>query len=294
MRLGIIINVNRPAAEATLALIEEWANARRWPIAVCERIDMVSNPEFNTFPPRTFPEDLNLLLALGGDGTMLTAVRAVARFGTPVLGINLGRLGFLTMIQPGEVLRALDRIAAGDYQIEDRLMLEVSEPSGKAESWLALNDVVLIKGGIARLVTFTIADRGEIVTTVAGDGLIVATPTGSTAYALSVGGPIVLPTMQGLVLAPISPHALAHRPMVFDRKADLEIAVDSVVGSAVLTVDGQMARALEEGERVRIVASRVTARLVTFADHSFFRVLREKLNWGIGPSLGNERGEQVP
>ncbi|MEW5875690.1 MAG: NAD(+)/NADH kinase [Candidatus Zixiibacteriota bacterium] len=288
MRLGLIVNVNRPEADSTLETIQRWAKSHQWPVVVCARIDMVSNPDFHTFPGGTFPDDLNLVLALGGDGTMLTAVRAVARLGTPVLGVNLGRLGFLTMVPPAQVTGALDRIAAGDFTIEDRLMLDVSEPDGGRESWLALNDVVLIKGGIARLVTFTIADRGEVVTSVAGDGIIVATPTGSTAYALSVGGPIVLPTMSGLVMAPISPHALAHRPMVFDSRARLEITIDSVVGNAVLTVDGQMARQLGDGARVIVTASRTTARLITFGDHSYYKVLREKLHWGIGPELGKE------
>jgi NAD+ kinase len=294
MRLGIIVNVNRPDAVSTLERIQGWAKSHGWPVVVSEQIDMIANPEFHTFPTGTFPNDLNLLLALGGDGTILTAVRAVARLGTPVLGINLGRLGFLTSVPPSQAIAALDRIAASDFSIEDRLMLEVSEPGEGQESWLALNDVVLIKGGIARLVTFTVSDRGEVVTSVAGDGVIVATPTGSTAYALSVGGPIVMPTMQGLVMAPISPHALSHRPMVFDSQARLEITIDSVVGNAVLTVDGQMARELGEGACVRVSASRVTARFVTFKDQSFFRVLREKLHWGVGPDLGNERGEQHP
>jgi NAD+ kinase len=146
-----------------------------------------------------------------------------------------------------------------------------------------------MKAGIARMVRFTVSHNGEPVTTIAGDGIIVSTPTGSTAYSLSVGGPILMPTMRGCIMTPISPHTLAQRPMVFDESAVLEISIDEVVGDAVLTVDGQLARRLGEGSHVVVRAGNYDARLVNFADKSYFRILREKLHWGIGPNLGHER-----
>jgi NAD+ kinase len=288
MNLGVIVNVRRPDAESTLSIINKWADEQNWPILHCERIDMERNPDFQAFPRGTFTADIDLLLALGGDGTILTSVRTVAPLGIPVLGINLGTLGFLTIVSPGECRSALDRIRAKDYCIEERLMLEVSGPD-RAECWMALNDVVLMKSGIARMVRFTVSHNGEPVTSIAGDGIIVSTPTGSTAYSLSVGGPIVMPTMRGCIMTPISPHTLAQRPMVFDESAVLDISIDEVVGEAILTVDGQLARRLGQGSHVVVRAGNYDARLINFTDKSYFRILRDKLHWGIGPNLGHER-----
>lgn len=283
-RLGIIINVQRPEAQVTLAAIEEWAAEHAWPIVACERIDAARDPELYGIPDGAFREPIDLLLALGGDGTMLTAVRTVASRGVPVLGMNLGTLGFLTVVRPNGAVAALERVRAGDYRIEERLMLEVSEQGRSGEHWSGLNDIVLDKGGIARIATFRVSRNGEFVSEYDGDGLIVATPTGSTAYALSVGGPILMPTMQAFILAPISPHALAQRPMVFSSGDHLEVTVKSTSGAVMLTVDGQRTRRLDEGATVEIAASPHRARLVHFADSSFVRILRQKLHWGIGPS----------
>jgi NAD+ kinase len=288
MNLGLIVNVRNPEAEKTLAAIEKWAKAHDWPIGACERIDIDAEPESTIFSDGTFTSKIDLLLALGGDGTMLNAIRTVAHLRIPVLGINLGTLGFLTAVPPDECTEALERIANQDYRIEDRLMLEVSDPTGQRDVWCAANDVVLIKSGIARMVHFTVSHNGEPVSTFAGDWIIVSTPTGSTAYSLSVGGPILMPTMDGFIMTPISPHTLAQRPMVFDRSAELEIAVSSVVGDAMLTVDGQLTHKLVEGSRVIVRASEHSARLVSFADRSFFEILREKLHWGMVPALGRE------
>jgi len=294
MRLGIIVNVRRPGAEATVTLIENWAKEHGWPVTALGRIDMVADPDFRIFPEERFGGQVDLLLALGGDGTMLTAVRTVAGLGIPVLGINLGALGFLTVVPPQECRDALDRIKDGNYTVEERLMLEVSETDTlqKGVSWAALNDVVIIKGGMSRMVKLTVTHNGEYVSSFAGDGLIVATPTGSTAYSLSVGGPILMPSMQGFVLTPISPHTLAQRPMVFDASARLEITLDAVAEDTILTVDGQLARHLSEKSTLVVSRSHDPARLVGFPDRPFFRLLREKLQWGIGPAL--HQGEGVP
>jgi len=294
MRLGIIVNVRRPGAEATVTLIENWAKEHGWPVTALGRIDMVADPDFRIFPEERFGGQVDLLLALGGDGTMLTAVRTVAGLGIPVLGINLGSLGFLTVVPPQECRDALDRIKDGNYTVEERLMLEVSETDTlqKGVSWAALNDVVIIKGGMSRMVKLTVTHNGEYVSSFAGDGLIVATPTGSTAYSLSVGGPILMPSMQGFVLTPISPHTLAQRPMVFDASARLEITLDAVAEDTILTVDGQLARHLSEKSTLVVNRSHDPARLVSFPDRPFFRLLREKLHWGIGPAL--HQGEGVP
>jgi len=282
-RLGIIVNVQRPDAEETVSTILQWAKAHGWPIVACHRIDMVRTPDFASVPKELFAGSIDLLLALGGDGTILTSARTVAEFAVPVLGIHLGSLGFLTVVYPVEAVAALERIRTGDFFIEKRMMLEVSAPGGSGERWSGLNDVVLDKGGIARIVTLRVHLNGEFLSEIAGDGLIVATPTGSTAYALSVGGPIMMPTMHGFVMAPISPHTLAQRPMVFAASDRLQVTVQSMAGPVMLTVDGQWARHLDEGATIEIGKAPHEALLVNFTDRSFLRVLREKLHWGIGP-----------
>jgi len=287
-RLGIIVNVQRPEARPTLTMIESWVREHGWEIVATREIDMVADPGFKGFSRDTFPADMDLLLALGGDGTMLTSVRAVVEFGTPVLGVNLGSLGFLTVVPLHRCVESLERIARGEYLIEERVMLEVAEPDSEQARWTALNDIVLMKSGMARLAILTVTCNGEYVTTMAGDGIIIASPTGSTAYSLSAGGPIVMPTMKGFILTPVSPHTLAQRPMVFGAEASLEVKVESLVGEAMLTADGQLAREMGEGSTITIRTHAKSAHLVGFRDRSFLRILREKLHWGIGPSLGRE------
>lgn len=282
-RLGIIVNTQRPNSAEVLGRVEIWAKSHSWPIVAIEKINAVRTQDYPSVPPEKFADKIDLLLSLGGDGTILTGARAVSEAGIPVLGINLGTLGFLTAASPDEVESVLDRLEAGEYVVEERLMLEVREPSGGRDHWAALNDIVIDKGGIARLITVTVHLNGEFLSEIAGDGLIVATPTGSTAYALSVGGPILWPTMQGFLTAPISPHTLAQRPMVFRADDALQVTVASVAGEAMLTVDGQWTRKLAEGATVDIRRAPYPARLVNLPGRSFLRVLRSKLHWGLGP-----------
>ncbi|GAB4318308.1 MAG: NAD(+)/NADH kinase [Candidatus Zixiibacteriota bacterium] len=293
-RIGIVVNVLRPEARPLVASIGDWADKHEWTVSGTYEIDMTKSPDFSGFPKGTISRDIDLLLALGGDGTMLTSVRSVAEQGTPVLGVNLGSLGFLTVVPLDKCLESLDRVARGDYHIEERLLLEVTEPGSGEDRWTALNDIVLMKAGMARMASVTISCNGEYLTTMAGDGVIVATPTGSTAYSLSAGGPIVIPTMNGFILTPVSPHTLAQRPMVFDSETTIEIKLEALVGEAMLTADGQLARYLEEGATVRVRPASHRARLLGFSDRSFFRILREKLHWGIGPSLGPEWTSDKP
>lgn len=282
-RLGIIVNTQRPNSADVLKRVEDWAKQHGWPIAVIERINAVRTQDYASVPAELFSGKVDLLLSLGGDGTMLTSARAVSEAGIPILGINLGTLGFLTAAPPEETELALDRVASGDYVVEERFMLEVSEEDGGSTHWSALNDAVIDKGGIARIITVHVHLNGEFLSEIAGDGLIIATPTGSTAYALSVGGPILWPTMQAFVTAPISAHTLAQRPMVFRADDVLQVTVVSVAGEAMLTVDGQWTRKLAPGAKIGIRKAPYPARLVNFTGRSFLRVLRSKLHWGLAP-----------
>lgn len=282
-RLGIIVNTQRPNSADVLGRVEAWAKTHGWPVVAVEAINAVRTQDFPSIPSERFAGKVDLLLSLGGDGTILTAARAVAGLDIPLLGINLGTLGFLTVAPPEEAEAALDRLASGEFFVEERFMLDVHEPKGEKGHWSALNDVVIDKGGISRLITLHLHLNGEFVSEMAGDGLIVATPTGSTAYALSVGGPILWPTMQAFLTAPISAHTLAQRPMVFRADDVLQVTVHAVAGEAMLTVDGQWTRKLATGAQLEIRRAAHTAKLVNFPGRSFLRVLRSKLHWGLGP-----------
>lgn len=236
------------------------------------------------------PDEVDLLVTLGGDGTLLRGARLVAPYHTPVLGVNLGHLGFLTSIMPDELERGLERVLAGDVVLDTRFTLEVrvldSSPE-EAPAYVALNDAVLHKGGIARVVRLAVFvgedDDEEEVGTYSADGIILATPTGSTAYSLSAGGPIVVPTVDAILATPISPHTLAVRPLVVPATTTITVEVLSPEEEVILTVDGQEGGALAPGDRIVVRRGEATVPLVRFPDQSFFVTLRRKLHWGPTP-----------
>jgi NAD+ kinase len=244
-------------------------------------------------------DDFDLLLTLGGDGTLLRGARAAGPRGIPVVGCNLGRLGFLTLVTLDELDEALEAIARGDVEIEERVALDVrvvgdgttDAPTdvGEAVSHYTVNDAVLHKSGFARLITLRLWADDEEVGHYSADGIIIATATGSTAYSLSAGGPIVVPTMESIVATPISPHTLAVRPVVFpaSTKITVELLTDS--DDLALTVDGQSGTDLGVGDRVVIVRSKHPLRLIRLPGHPFFGVLRRKLRWGDVRPLEQEK-----
>jgi NAD+ kinase len=237
-----------------------------------------------SLPEEALSEAADLVIAVGGDGTMLFASRLVAGHDVPLLGINRGRLGFLADITPGEMLRRLDEVLGGEYEEERRLMLEATiengEPSRRA---LALNDVVLQKRDTGRMLDFENWVDGVYVNTHGGDGLVIATPTGSTAYALSGGGPIVHPSLEAITLVPICPHTLSDRPIVIRADAQIELRVlERPDTRAEVSCDGMPLGELKAGDRlcVRAAAERVV--LIHPRGHDYFRLLRSKLHWGRG------------
>jgi len=284
-RLGIIANRRRPDAEAVIRRVEQWAKANDWPIAVNEGLSSDPNSGPVTIPRAKLDEHVDLVVALGGDGTMLSAVRSAAPLRIPILGINLGSLGFLTELTPRGLEQTLDRIKQGDYFIEKRLLLDARASGGSTPSTMtALNDVVIDKGSVARVIHLDLYVNDEFISSYAADGLIIATPTGSTAYSLAVGGPIMHPAISAIIVAPIAPHTLAQRPMVFSSEDRLRIAVASTRRLAAMTVDGQVACTMRHPDHVTIQRSETEAHLVRFAENSFYRVLRDKLNWGFKPA----------
>jgi NAD+ kinase len=224
----------------------------------------------------------DLLVALGGDGTMLSVAREAGTRPVPILGVNLGTLGFLAELAPEELQGALEAVLAGQHRLVRRMRFEVRvEREGqRLFEALALNDAVITRGGVSRMLDIETLTDGSPMATYRGDGLIVATPTGSTAYSLSAGGPILLPGIDAFVITPICPHTLTQRPVVLPGTARLELRVFPREGEAQLDVDGRGATALRRGDRVLVTGSEHAASFVVSPARSRFDVLRTKLRWG--------------
>jgi len=234
------------------------------------------------------PADVDLLVTMGGDGTLLHGARMVAAYGTPVLGINLGHLGFLTSIAPDEMAEFIPRLLAGDYWLDVRFTLEVrvvNADGGPRASHIALNDAVLHKGGLARIVRLAleIGPAALEVATYSADGIILDTPTGSTAYSLSANGPVVDPSVECILATPICPHMLVIRPLVLP--ADAQVTVRPLTRSTelILTVDGQDGERLGSDDRLEVRRGQARVPLVRFKGQNFFTTLRRKLNWSLEP-----------
>ena len=223
------------------------------------------------------------LITLGGDGTMLRGARLLGGREVPILGVNLGRLGFLTSCGRDQLDDALDRFARGDYRAEIRMQLEAHSQTIRGEerrSWLALNDVVLHKGGFARVVKLRVLVDGEDVGVYAADGVIISTPTGSTAYNLSAGGPVVLPTQHVIITTPISPHTLAIRPLVVPADSEVVVRAEDGPEELLVTIDGQVGTMFAPGDSLVVRRASASVVVVRFPEITFFSVLRRKLGWG--------------
>jgi NAD+ kinase len=226
---------------------------------------------------------IDLMVAIGGDGNLLRAMRCVAGHSVPLIGINRGRLGFLTDVKPDQMLAALDAVLDGDYLAENRLLLEarIIRDGDAVERLNALNDVVLQKVDSGRILDFETMVDGHYVNTHGGDGLIVATPTGSTAYALSCGGPIIRPDVAALVMVPICPHTLSDRPLVIQSSSTVRVTVPvTAEGRALVTCDGEELGELHSDQALEISAANETVTLLHPNDYNYYELLRSKLNWG--------------
>lgn len=224
----------------------------------------------------------SLLITFGGDGTLLSVARQ-APSGVPILGVNMGTLGFLTEIRVEEFPGVLERVLSGDYLAEERVTLDVvAFTGGERRQYHVLNDAVINKGALARIIEMSVEVGGRFVSTFRADGMIVSTPTGSTAYNLSAGGPIIYPTMSAIVLTPICPHMLSNRPVVLPDHLQIDIAIVTGDQEVYLTLDGQEGIPLREGDRIAIARSERTVSLVQSPDKNYFDVLRNKLKWGDG------------
>lgn len=227
--------------------------------------------------------EIDALVTLGGDGTLLRGARLLGGRSVPILGVNLGRLGFLTSCRRDETEMALRRLAKGDYVAEKRMQLEaraLDSAGAQRKRWFALNDVVLHKGGFARVVRLTISANDDQIGTYAADGIVCSTPTGSTAYSLSAGGPVVEPTVESIILTPISPHTLAIRPLVLAAETEIRVHTDDGPEELLVTVDGQVGTTFSSGDTLLVRRAERHALIVRFPGSSFFSVLTRKMGWG--------------
>ena len=224
--------------------------------------------------------EADLLLIFGGDGTMLHVAREIAGSTTPMLGINIGGLGFLTAVPSDGLARALNHIWKGEFQYESRVLLEAGGTChGHVIHENALNDIVVSRGVVSRLIGLDVSVNGEWVTRYRCDGLIISSPTGSTAYSLAAGGAVIFPTADVLALVPICPHAMSNRPLILPLSSTIGIKAISPAPATILSADGQLVGELDAGDVVTIRRSRRTVRLMHLADSSFLEALRRKLHW---------------
>jgi NAD+ kinase len=224
--------------------------------------------------------EADLLLVFGGDGTMLHVAREIAGSTTPMLGINIGGLGFLTAVPSDGLAHALNHIWKGEFQYESRVLLEASGTcNGRPVHENALNDIVVGRGAVSRLIDLDVSVNGEWITRYRCDGLIVSTPTGSTAYSLAAGGAVIFPTADVLALVPICPHTMSNRPLILPLASTIRIKAISPAPATILSADGQLVGELDAGDAVTIRRSRRTVRLMHLADSSFLEALRRKLHW---------------
>jgi len=278
---AIISRPARPEVARTVPELLAWLHAHGYQVIVDPETAKYSNGQEQVLRSQMSSRRLDLVVVLGGDGTLLSAVRATAATDAPLLGVNLGSLGFLTDVPLPSLFSMLDQIAHGRAAVEQRSLVHCDLLRGEAilGSYLAFNDVVVNKTALARLNNYDLfVDKG-FVSSYRADGMIVATPTGSTAYSLSAGGPVVMPTVNAFVITPVAPHSLTHRPLVVPDSAVIEILLRSDEEVAYLSLDGQPGFDLKDGDRVRCRRSEHKVSLFR-TDADFFHVLRTKLKWG--------------
>ena len=284
--VGVVVKPNHAEARQTACELSAWLEKRG--------IDLIGSPhepidrfnseacEINSAETATFQSDADLIVVLGGDGTMISTARLTGDREIPVLGINYGSLGYLTEFRIEEMFAALEMILEGNYEIDSRVMLDVEHwrEAEKLSTGRVLNDVVINKAVLARVIEIEVNLNSLFVNSFRADGLIISTPTGSTAYNLSAGGPIVYPSMGAIVLTPICPFTLTNRPIVMPDDAEIELKLRNENEGVVLTLDGQIGHQMQPRDRVLIRKSRTSFNLVQPPNRNYFDVLRNKLKWG--------------
>ncbi|HLM55694.1 MAG TPA: NAD(+)/NADH kinase [Pyrinomonadaceae bacterium] len=286
-RIGVLVKPQHPEALKTICRLVEWCAARGTSLAAGPRLDRAAveretGCSVETLDHAEIVRTSDLIVALGGDGTMIATARMLGDAGTPVLGINFGTLGYLVEFTNEEMGPALDAVVAGDYSLDRRMMLaaDVYRDGERLMHDRVLNDVVISKSALARIIEIETTIDRQFVNRFRADGLIISTPTGSTAYNLSAGGPVIYPSMGAVVITPICPHTLSNRPLVVPEDAEFELTLKTQREEVALTLDGQVGMPLEYGDRVVVRKSRTTFNLIQAPARNYFDVLRNKLKWG--------------
>jgi NAD+ kinase len=281
--IGIISRPRREDLTRVVPPLIKWLQGRHVEV-LCdlETADCIGGPAGRALSREELPSRTDLLIVLGGDGTLLAAARLAAERGVPILPVNLGGLGFLTTVSQDEVYPVLEEIFEGKNRVSDRVMLEAEVVRGGnvVRRQIALNDAVLNTAALARIMDLELRVNGEYVATYKADGLILSTPTGSTAYSLSAGGPIVYPLVEAFVVTPICPHTLTNRPLVIPDAATIEVDCRAGDVGATLTLDGQVGIEVRPGDRVVMRKAAQKLHLLRASRKTYFEILRNKLKWG--------------
>ncbi len=294
-KAAIVVKPHVRNSHSTVTTLVKWLRRRKIDtFAEVRFADCMRDPS-RTFPPRNPPRNMDLIIVIGGDGTFLSVVRSMGARQVPVLGVNAGSLGFLTDTSLPDLYKALERVLAGDHTIESRMLLDVElERNGKVVArQTVLNDVVITKGAIARMIEVGVELNEQLVASIRADGVIVSTPTGSTAYSLAAGGPILYPGIGSMILTPICPHTLTYRPVVVSDSSTVDITLRSSSGEVYATFDGQVSIPMLQEDRVRARKSRSRLKLVSLPGHNYFQVLRHKLRWAERPRSPSDAAGEI-
>ena len=293
-KIGIVANIAKEKSPVYTAALREWILKRGLEVYLEEGIAAKIG-----FPPGVEKTKLwttvDLLVVFGGDGTILRTARLVRKRDVPIVGINLGGFGYLTEVNLNEMYAAMELILAGDFQLEKRMMLDV-EIQGGGEPFregTVLNDVVINRGNLSRIVELETTVDGSYLTTFKADGLIIATPTGSTAYSLAAGGPIVFPELNSIIINPICPHTLTNRPVLLPESAEVRVSLCTREQGATVTLDGQVSFTVKYGDSVTIRKSRYITTLISSPHRGYLEILRKKLGWGGSQTGAAPKGEDA-
>ena len=286
-RIGIVLKPHQPDALNTICELAAWLSQRSIALVGGPEIERLRIEEktgcaVEEVAAEELAANVDLVLVLGGDGTMIAAARMMGETEVPVLGVNYGGLGYLAEFRIEELYNALESIMAGNYRLDRRVMLDVELQRGDAPATRnrVLNDIVINKSALARIIEIEAYLNHQFVNSFRADGLIVSTPTGSTAYNLSAGGPVIFPSMNAVVITPICPFTLSNRPIVVPDDAVIELCLKTEREDVALTLDGQVGFPLQVDDRVTIRKSQITFNIVQPMNRNYFEVLRDKLRWG--------------
>jgi NAD+ kinase len=283
-RVGIVVKQRAKDAGSVVRTLGKWLKERSIEPFVEDSFSS-RIPGATSFAIERIPKDLSMIVVLGGDGTLLSVARAMRSKQIPILGVNLGSLGFLTDVALKNLYSTLESILAGEAVLDTRMLLDaaLTRKGDTVASEHVLNDVVITKGAIARIIELAVEIERQFVAVIRADGLIVSTPTGSTAYSLAAGGPILHPNLDAMILTPICPHTLTYRPVVIRDNVEIDLALRGDPGEVYVTFDGQTSEPMQPGDVVRVWKSRYSLKLVSLPEKNYFQVLRHKLRWAERP-----------